>query len=62
MVLIGWVADEPRHSVVCQTLFWRDMRGIYPSVLISPGGTLYSAAVRKCSQLMVLDILASLKK
>lgn len=35
---------------------------VYPSVLISSGGTFYSVALRKWSQLMVLDILASLKK
>lgn len=30
MMLIGCVADEPRHSVVCQTLLWRDMRVSLP--------------------------------
>lgn len=36
--------------------------GVCPSVLISSGGTLYLIAIRKCNQLMGLDILASLKK
>lgn len=62
MMLIGCVADELEHSVSSQAVFREIEKGVCPSVLISSEGTLYPIAIRKCNQLIGLDILASLKK
>lgn len=62
MMLIGCVADELVHSVNFQTVFREIGKGVCQSVLISSRCTLYPIAIRKCNQLIGLDILASLKK